>query len=367
MSRPTIVKIDLEAVRNNFALAQSLAPNSKTMPMVKANAYGHGAVEVARALADIAPAFGVACTEEALELREAGISNPILLLEGTFTADEVELASRHNFWLMIENQHQIDAVIEADLPTPIQTWLGIDTGMHRLGFQPNEAAEALARLTINNRNVARNIVIASHFASSEDSNSSFTKQQLGLFDQTSEVLSGIDNTLSLQFSLANSAAILMRPESHRDWNRPGYMIYGCSPLEGDINYRGQLKPAMTFESAVISVRTIKEGESVGYNNRWQANAETKIATIAVGYGDGYPRTAPDGTPLLVNGVRCPLAGKVSMDMITVDVTDLPAVNIGDKAILWGPELTPDEISKYSGSSGYELLTRMPSRVPRVYI
>ena len=367
MSRPTIAKIDLDAVRSNFALAQSLAPDSKTMPMVKANAYGHGAVEVARALADIAPAFGVACIEEAIKLREAGISNPILLLEGTFTADEVELASRHDFWLMVENQHQIDAIIEADLPTPIQAWLGIDTGMHRLGFQPDEAAEVLKRLTANNRNVAKNIVIASHFASAEDSDNSFTQHQQRLFDDTAEALSHIGEGLTLQFSLANSAAILMRPEAHRDWNRPGYMIYGCSPLEGDHKSSDLLKPAMTFESAVISVRTIKPGETVGYNNRWKATVEAKIATIAVGYGDGYPRTAPDGTPVLINGVRCPLAGRVSMDMITVDVTALDTVNVGDKVTLWSPELTPNEISQHSGSSGYELLTRMPDRVPRVYI
>lgn len=372
MSRPSVAKIDLSALRHNFAAAQALAPHSKTMPMVKANAYGHGAVAIAQALADIAPAFGVACIEEAIELRQAGINNPILLLEGTFSADEVELVGQKDLWIMVENDNQVDAIVTANLARPIQVWLGIDTGMHRLGFQFHEATDAFARLR-DSRNVCTSMVIASHFASAEDFDNGFTEEQINRFEQVTQEIQNIKGDSSLQFSLANSAAILARPKSHRDWNRPGYMMFGYSPFNGQLpveeyaQYQKQLKPVMTLESAVIAVRTIKVGDTVGYNNRWSAEAESKIATVAIGYGDGYPRSASDGTPVMINGVRCPLAGRVSMDMITVDVTHLDTVEIGNTVTLWGPRLPVDEIAHHSGTNGYELLTRMPGRVPRVYV
>tara|TARA_B110000046_G_C13024703_1_gene413249 strand:+ start:5575 stop:6657 length:1083 start_codon:yes stop_codon:yes gene_type:complete len=359
MSRPTKAIIDLQALRNNFQLAQSLAPQSNTIAMVKANAYGHGAAEVSGALADIAPAFGVACIEEALDLRAAGISNPILLLEGTFSANEVGTAAQHGFWLMVENHPQKEAILTADISHPVQVWLGVDTGMHRLGFEPAEIAEVYRILNASS-NVSEQIVVSSHFASADDLDNQTTNKQIECFDAC---MPNNPNALS---SLANSAAILAWPQAQRDWQRPGYMLYGCSPFVVAQKNADQLQAVMSFESAVISVRNIAVGESVGYTGNWTAERESTIATITVGYGDGYPRHAPNGTPVLVNGLRCPLVGRVSMDMITVDVTDLPEVAIGAKVQLWGQVLPVNEVAQACGTIGYELLTRMPARVPRIY-
>ena len=358
MSRPTKAVIDLQALRHNYQLAESLAPESKTIPMVKANAYGHGAVKVAQALADLAPAFGVACIEEALELRSAGIKQPILLLEGVFDAAELKVAATKGFWVMVENHPQKDAIINADLALPLTVWLGVDTGMHRLGFQPSDIAEVYQCLN-NSRNISQPIVFTSHFACADDLDSAVTVKQIDTFKACAPVT-------ALQ-SLANSAAILAWPKAQREWQRPGYMLYGNSPFSAAQENADQLKPVMSFESAVISLRNIAAGEPVGYTGNWTAQRDSRIATITVGYGDGYPRNAINGTPVLINGVRCPLVGRVSMDMITVDVTELTEVTIGDRAVLWGPELPVNEVASYCDSIGYELLTRMPGRVPRVYL
>ncbi|MDA9296220.1 alanine racemase [Porticoccaceae bacterium] len=358
MSRPTRAVIDIQALRHNYQLAQSLAPESKTIPMVKANAYGHGAVKVSQALADIAPAFGVACIEEALELRDAGIKQPILLLEGAFDAAELKLAATKGFWVMVENHQQKEAIINADLALPLTVWLGVDTGMHRLGFQPGDIAEVYKTLN-SSRNISQPIVFTSHFACADDLNNKATLKQIDAFKACAPVT-------ALQ-SLANSAAILAWPKAQREWQRPGYMLYGNSPFAVPQENADQLKPVMSFESAVISLRTIAAGESVGYTANWTAERDSTIATITVGYGDGYPRNATNGTPVLINGVRCPLVGRVSMDMITVDVTDLREVAVGDKALLWGPELPVNEVASHCDTIGYELLTRMPGRVPRVYL
>jgi len=358
MSRPTRAVIDLQALRHNYQLAQSLAPDSKTMPMVKANAYGHGAVKVSQALSDIAPAFGVACIEEALELRSAGIKQPILLLEGAFDAAELKVAATKGFWVMVENHQQKQAIIDADLALPLTVWLGVDTGMHRLGFHPDEINEVYKTLN-SSRNVSQPIVVTSHFACADDLHSDATAKQIATFKVCAPV--------AAMQSLANSAAILAWPKAQREWQRPGYMLYGNSPFAGPQENADKLKPVMSFESAVISLRSIAAGESVGYTANWTAERDSTIATITVGYGDGYPRNASNGTPVLINGVRYPLVGRVSMDMITVDVTELSDVAIGDKAVLWGPELPVNEVASYCGTIGYELLTRMPGRVPRIYL
>jgi alanine racemase len=365
MSRPTRAIIDTQALRHNFQLAQSLAPQANTMVMVKANAYGHGMVEVAQALKDLVPAFGVACIEEAEILRQSGIEQPILLLEGSFTADEVAIAAAQNFWLMVENQPQQQAIIQADLSAPVHLWLKVDTGMHRLGLQPEEVKSAYKALS-ESANVADNMVVASHFASADDLDNLATQRQT---DRFSAMLNSLDTDSLPPQSLANSASVLAHPETHRDWNRPGYMIYGASPFNQPQDNADQLKPVMTLESAVISVRKIATGEAVGYSGKWQAKRPSTIATVAIGYGDGYPRSAPNGTPVMVNGVECPLAGTVSMDMISVDVTDLDAqqpVAIGDRVELWGQQLPVNRVARQCNSIGYELLTRMPARVPRIY-
>jgi alanine racemase len=362
MARPTSAIIDTTALCDNFALAQKLGLNAKSMPMVKANAYGHGMVEVAYALKDMAPAFGVACIEEALELRQANIQQPILLLEGPHSPDEVEIAQQQNFWLMLENHTQLDAVVKANLKSPITIWIKLDTGMHRLGFQLDEAQSVFQRLN-DSPNVAESMVLATHFSCADNLDNNFTDQQLERFNST---LKQLDAPL-LKTSLANSAAILDWSNIRDNWQRPGYMLYGNTPFSQSQKNADQLKPVMHFQSAVISIRTIESDESVGYTANWTANRPSIIATIAVGYGDGYPRHAPNGTPVLINGVKCPLVGNVSMDMISVDITDLAQpVEIGEPVTLWGPGLGVNEVAECCGTIGYELLTRMPSRVPRIY-
>lgn len=362
MSRPTSAIIDLKALRENFYLAQQLAPNSKSMPMVKANAYGHGMIEVANALADSAPAFGVACIEEALALRKANIKQPILLLEGPHSADEIGIAEKHGFWLMLENHNQLQAILSAHLSNPISVWLKLDTGMHRLGFKPEDLQHIYKQLS-DSANVADDIVLATHFACADDLESDFTDRQLHCFNSAIDTLDFPAPT-----SLANSAAILGWPSIEDNWQRPGYMLYGASPFSKPQKNTDQLQQVMHFQSAVISIRNISAGESVGYTANWTAQRNSIIATVAVGYGDGYPRHAPNGTPVLIDGVRCPLVGRVSMDMITVDITDLNTdIKIGTDVTLWGPALSVTEVAMHCGTIGYELLTRMPARVPRIYI
>jgi alanine racemase len=351
--------IDLDALRHNYRLARSLAGNGQCLPIIKANAYGHGAVGIAKALETLAPAFGVACIEEAQELRSAGIKAPILLLEGPLSADEIIAASQQNYWLTVETPAQAHAVIAASLPTPLNIWLKVDTGMHRLGLAPEEV-QAVYRQLRGSDNVAMDIVLATHLACADELDNDFSLQQIERFKGA---VAGID----AQLSIANSPGLLGWPQSMAQWNRPGYMLYGNSPFSVAHPQADQLKPVMTLQSAVISVRNIVAGEAVGYSSCWRAARPSRIATIAVGYGDGYPRSAPNDTPVLIGGQRARLVGRVSMDMITVDVTDLSEVKVGDAAILWGPGLTANEVAQWAGTIGYELLTRMPSRPPRIYL
>jgi alanine racemase len=359
MSRPAKALIDLEALRYNCQLANSLSPNSQTMAVIKANAYGHGAVPVAHALTDLVPAFGVACIEEAIELREAGIENPIHLLEGAFSNDEVSIAAEQNFSLAVVNQEQKRAILNASPSTPLRVWICIDTGMHRLGIAPDELTSTYRELAISN-NVAGDIVVATHFACADDLENNFTAIQLTRMTQAAD-------ELHVPKSFANSAGLIGWPDTRADWNRPGIMLYGSSPFSVPHPDADRLLPVMTFKSAVIALRDIQPGETVGYAATWKAERPTRIATVAIGYGDGYPLHAPSGTPVLINGQRCPMVGRVSMDMITVDVTDLPSVVIEDEVTLWGVGLSVNEIAACAGTISYELLTRMPRRTPRVYL
>ncbi len=359
MSRPARAIVDLDALRHNYQLAQSLAPNARALGVVKANAYGHGAVAAAQALEPLVPAFAVACMEEALELRAAGLQKPILLLEGAFTADEIETAAAHNCWLMVSNREQAEEMVNARPSAPLQLWLKADTGMHRLGLTPQQVPELYRRLQAL-PHVQGPIVIATHFAVADEPELDFTRQQI-------ECLQQINRDLQAPLSLANSAGILAWPGSHAQYTRPGIMLYGSSPFATEHPLAAQLQAVMTLESKVIDLHQVAAGESVGYGRRWIAQKDSIIATVAIGYGDGYPRHAPDGTPVLVNGQRCPLAGRVSMDMITVDVTTLPSVNVGDAVELWGKQLPINEVAASAGTISYELVTRMPLRAPRHYL
>jgi alanine racemase len=358
MSRPTFAEINLDALLANYQLACQIAPQSKTLAVVKANAYGHGAVKIAQALADHVPAFAVACIEEALELRNAGIDKPILLLEGSFCREEVDIASAHNFWLLVENADQIEYLEQASIASPIKVWLAVDTGMHRLGFQHDQLQQAYQRLS-SCPQVEQPIVLSTHFASADNLDNHFTHTQIERYQELTEGLAG-------ETSLANSAGLLAWPSAHGSWNRPGFMLYGASPFSEPQVHADQLQAVMTLKSKIISLRDIAVGETVGYSQTWQAKRPSRIATVAIGYGDGYPRNAVNGTPVVVNGYRTQLVGRVSMDMITVDVTDISDAQIGTEVELWGEQLCINEVANYSDTIGYELMTRMPDRVPRIY-
>jgi alanine racemase len=296
--------------------------------------------------------------EEALELRGAGIEQPILLLQGVTTKAELALAAQERFIVMLHNEEQLRLVVESRSHEPVSVWLKIDTGMHRLGLPPGQCKQAMAMLKDSGR-CNQALVVCTHLACADELDNATTQDQIEVFD---DCVAGLDAALSI----SNSAGILAWPASHRQWNRPGYMLFGYSPIRDEKAAGGELKPAMTLSSTVIGVRDIDRGETVGYGGRWQAGAPAKIATVAIGYADGYPRHAPNGTPVLVNGREATLVGAVSMDMITVDVSGHPEVHVGDPVRLWGPDLSVDRIADAAGTTGYELLTRVSSRVQRVY-
>jgi alanine racemase len=357
MARPAQARLNLAALRHNVGVARALAPRARVMAVVKANAYGHGAVTIAGALQGEVDALAVACIEEALELRFAGIDTPILLLEGVFSAAELATVSQLDLWMTIDNERQLRWLEEASLPLPVTCWLKVDTGMNRLGVTPASAPLFLQRLRAT-PNAQGDIVTSTHFACADDVHSPRTPQQLAKFDALA---------LDTPRSAANSAGVLAWPQSHYEWVRPGYMLYGNSPMLHEHANASALQPVMTLVSAVIALREVAAGESVGYGATWVAQRPSRIATVAIGYGDGYPRGAPNGTPVLVNGRRAPLAGRVSMDMITVDVTELPDVQPGAEVVLWGAGLPQSEVAQYANTLGYELTTRMPARTPRIVV
>ncbi|MCS2609723.1 alanine racemase [Halomonas dongshanensis] len=361
--RPLVADIDLAALCHNYRHACACAPQSRSVAIIKADAYGHGAIECAKALVGEAPAFGVACIEEALALRQAGIDTPIVLLEGIFSADELALVDEHGFWIAVHSAWQVEALLSFAPHRPIPVWLKVDSGMHRLGFAPEEIESLWARLSQAPQ--VGELVLMSHFASADASDSGYFEIQL-------QRIVALAHALKAPLSIANSPATLAWPVAHGDWNRPGIMLYGSDPLEVANASSRDLRPVMTLRSQVIALRDLAAGEPVGYAGRWRAPRPSRIAVVAAGYGDGYDRHAQDGTPVLVDGQRCTIAGKVSMDMLTVDVTDLPEVRIGSEVVLWGRAangtvLSVDEVANGCDTISYTLLTGILPRVPRRYL
>lgn len=352
MSRPTYIDIDLGALSHNARLARSLAGPAQLMAAVKADAYGHGLVPCAQTLAPMVDGLAVAITEEGIALREAGVTAPILVLEGPFDKDDVQAIVAHDLWSVVHQAHQLSLLCEVDARRTTQVWIKVDTGMHRLGLPVDTVDTVFADVEAAG---FKRPVVMSHLGFAEDPKSALSHRQLARWSEISE---GTQTSNSLM----NSAALLGRVNGDSDWVRPGYMLYGGRP--GDRFAQLPLQPVMTFRSKVMALREIAAGESVGYGGRWIASRASQIATIPVGYGDGYPRTATDGTPVLIDGIRCPLVGRVSMDMITIDVTDHPHCLIGAPVVLWGQGLAVDEVATHADTIGYELMTRLPSRAPR---
>jgi alanine racemase len=327
------------------------------MAVVKANAYGHGLVPTAHALG-AADAFAVARIGEALSLRDAGISQPIVLLEGVFDAAQLTVAARLAFDIVVHHLEQLE-LLEKQAARDFVVWLKVDTGMNRLGFRAEEVPAVLARLRAL-QPALREIRLLTHLACADEPASPTTGEQLARF-------APLARQSGLTTSIANSAGLLLWPDAHADWVRPGLALYGVSPVSGRGAADFGLTPAMTLETTVISTRTVPAGETVGYGGTWRAARTTRLAILAAGYGDGLPWSLPSGTPVIVQGERAPLVGRVSMDMIAVDVTDLPPVAIGTTAQLWGPSLPVEGQAAAARTLPYELLCAVSQRVPLVVV
>lgn len=357
--RPILASISHAALRNNLAVVRQYAPNSKVMAVVKANGYGHGLLNVAQGLGD-ADGFAVLNISEAIDLREAGYEQTILLLEGVFSEAELAIAASFSIDIVVHATPQIDMLDSVQLAKPLNVHLKMNTGMNRLGFVPEEYLTAYNRLQACG-NVA-NIILMTHFATADEDIG--IAKALALFETTTASLGNAK-------SLANSATILRHPEAHADWVRPGIMLYGASPVTGTPAAQFGLQPVMSLTSKIISVQTLQAGESVGYGHRFTANKTTRIGVVACGYADGYPRHAGQygvgddrsGTPIAVNGKLTQTIGRVSMDMLFADLTNIPEANIGAPVELWGNLVPVDSVAEASGTVGYELLCAVAPRVP----
>ncbi len=354
MKRLIRARIDSAALRANLKFIRSRAPTSRVMAVVKANAYGHGLVPTARALAE-ADAFAVARLEEGIALREAGLQHRIVLLEGVFDTAQLAEAAHHRFDLVVHERLQLELLEKFRGSQPWSLWLKIDTGMNRLGFRPEQFADAYSRLRALPVPPGE-LCVMTHLSSADDTDQAITDGQLARFRP-------LVRDLNLELSIANSAATLMRPDTHGAWVRPGLAIYGISPFASQTGPELGLRPAMTLESTVIALRDVPTGESVGYGATWRASRASRIAIVAAGYGDGLPRSLASGAPVQVGSGRGELVGRVSMDMIAVDITGLPPVAVGDRVELWGNNVPVEQLALAAGTIPYELICAISQRVP----
>ena len=354
MTRPAIVELDLGALRNNLQVVRKAAPHARVWSVVKANAYGHGLAHVWSAMGGT-DGFAMLNIEEAILLREAGWKGPILMLEGFFTADELPLFDQYRLTTSLHSNWQLKALAEAKLRAPLDIYLKINSGMNRLGFTPDRVGAIYQQL----RNIANagEITLMAHFADADQSEG--VDSAMARIDQAA---TGLDAPRSL----ANSAATLWHPHTHYQWVRPGIVLYGASPSGNwqDIANSG-LRPVMSFTSAIIGIQNLTPGERVGYGSRFLATRDMRIGIVAAGYADGYPRSAPDGTPVAVEGVLTGTVGMISMDMLAVDLTPCPQAGIGSPVELWGNTVKIDTVAGRAGTVGYELMCAKAPRVPVV--
>ena len=362
MTRPIRATIDLSALRHNLGIARRHAGDARSWVVVKANAYGHGLLRCAEALAD-SPAgvdgFALIELEGAIALREAGLRQPILLLEGFYDADELPLFAEYRLTPVLHTLEQVNAIVTAGLPTRLPVYLKLNTGMNRLGLNDDEFRSALQMLEASPQ--IDGITLMTHFSDADCG-----PEGRGIAAQMAH-LASLCGGLNYPVSLANSPALLRYPESrgsHLDWVRPGIMLYGSSPFpEQQSATELGLQPVMTLSSALIAVRQLKAGDRVGYSGSFTAEAPMRIGLVACGYADGYPRHAPTGTPVLVAGRRTRTLGRVSMDKICVDLTDIPHAATGSPVVLWGKGLSVDEVASAAGTVSYELFCALAARVP----
>lgn len=351
MSRPLIARIDAAALAHNLAVARRAAPHAKILAVIKANGYGHGLLRVARALR-AADGFAVLSIDEAALLRGAGYTHPIVLLEGFFHPDELPDIARLRLRPVIHRQDQAEILARARLEHKVDVFLKVDTGMHRLGLTPRRLPDALAALRAAPQ--VGGVTLMSHFARADDDPESVARQ-VAAFRAASE---GVD----LPVSLANSAAVLRHPDTQRDWVRPGIMLYGASPFADQTGADLGLLPAMILESRLIATQFVRKGEGVGYGAAFVAKRDMQVGVVACGYADGYPRHAGTGTPILVQGRRTRTLGRVSMDMLFADLSEVPGAHVGSPVTLWGEGLPAEHVAAAAGTIAYELFTALASRV-----
>jgi len=351
MPRPISATIALGALRNNLAVARRHAPRSRVLAVIKANAYGHGLLRAARAMRG-ADGFALLEFEAAAALRDAGYTQRIVMLEGFFDARDLPVLVEYKLGAVVHSAGQLELLRELPAGSSLDVLLKINTGMNRLGFAPAEFPAALAALQAN-RAVAQ-ITLMTHFADADDERG--VAWQMAAFDRLAA-------GLTLPRCLANSAAVLRYPETHCDWTRPGIMLYGCSPFPGVPAGDFGLKPAMTLSSEIIATRELRRGDSVGYGGMFSAGRDMRIGIVACGYADGYPRHAPNGTPVAVDGRLTGTVGRVSMDMLCVDLSALPHAGPGSRAVLWGEGNPVEDVAHASGTVSYELLCALAPRVP----
>ena len=351
MPRPIRATISASALAHNLAVARKRAGDAKVWAVIKANAYGHGIERAAKAFA-AADGFAVLDFQEAARLRLAGVTLPILMLEGIFKPADVALLDKYALTPVFHSPAQLEMLQAATLPSAIDVYVKVNSGMNRLGFNAETLGASFNALREHPR--VRQLTLMTHFADADGA--SGVKAQLGWFQEMTK-------SFSAPRSLANSAALLRFPEAHGDWVRPGIMLYGCSPFADRSAESLGLRPAMTLTTEIIATQHLQPGERVGYGFSYEAVGELRIGVIACGYADGYPRHAATGTPVLVNGKRTRIVGRVSMDMITVDITEIPEAGIGTPVTLWGEGLSADEVAASAGTLSYELLCALAPRVP----
>ena len=352
MARNTLARIDVDAVAHNLARVRQLAPNSRVMAVVKADAYGHRLDLCLPALA-AADMLAVATLEEARAIRRLGSNLPVLLLEGLIHDGDLSVAADLGLELTIHHPAQVRALEQfGTAPTP-RLWLKLDTGMHRLGMDAASGRQAHRQLLALPG--VHQVNLVTHFASADAEEPTATREQMHRFREATSGLTG-------ELCMANSAAILGHPDSHADWVRAGILLYGVSPHPDRTGESLGLKPVMTLTTELIAINEVSRGERIGYGGRFTAPADMRIGVAGIGYGDGYPRSLADGTPVRVGDYRCPLVGRVSMDMITLDVSAAPGVKIGDRVVLWGPGLPVEHIARYADTIAYELVCRITRRV-----
>ena len=358
MARQMRATIDLAALRHNLSLAREAAAGARVLAVIKANGYGHGLLQAARAM-HAADGFGVSTLEEALPLREAGLVHPVLLLQGALAPADLVAAARYRFDVMVHSEWQLEQLERTRLERPLRVWIKVDTGMHRLGFRPEAVAEAYRRL-VDCRNVAPHPRFATHLASADTRGSEATLRQLESFVAACGELPG-------KRSIANSAALLGWPQARADWVRPGIMLYGANPFVDGEPLPVALRPVMTLSTRLIAVSQHRRGDRIGYAGTFECPEDMRVGVASCGYGDGYPRHAGTGTPILVNGRRTQVLGRVSMDMLCVDLRGFGDVAPDAEVTLWGEGLPVDDVAAAAGTIPYELLCQVTRRVEFHYL